>query len=55
MAVEADFAFRQALALCPANSEAAKSYGDFLKGRTREADAALVDEMTKQFPKKKEK
>ena len=55
MADEADFAFRQALALCPSNSEAAKSYGDFLKGRTREADAALVDEMTKQFPKKKEK
>ena len=55
MADEADFAFRQALALCPSNSEAAKSYGNFLKSKNRDGDAALVDEMTKQFPKKKNK
>ena len=53
MADEADFAFRQALALCPYNSEAAKSYGNFLKRKNRDGDAALVDEMTKQFLKKK--
>jgi len=51
MADEADFAFRQALALCPSNSETAKSYGDFLKSRNRDADAALLDRMVKQFPK----
>ena len=55
MADEADFAFQQALALCPFNSEAAKSYIAFLKGSNRDADAARVDGMAKQFPKKKGK
>ena len=54
MADEADFAFRQTLALCPSNPEAAKSYMAFLKGRNRDTDAARVDGMIKQFPKKKE-
>jgi hypothetical protein len=53
MAREADFAFRQALALCPYNSEAVKGYTDFLNGRNRDADAALVAEMAEQFPKQK--
>ncbi|MGH7952186.1 MAG: M56 family metallopeptidase, partial [Limisphaerales bacterium] len=53
MALEADFAFRQALALCPYNSEAAKGYASFLKSRHRDSDAALVTEMAKQFPKMK--
>jgi hypothetical protein len=42
MAREADFAFRQALALCPYSPEASKRYADFLKSRGREADASLV-------------
>jgi hypothetical protein len=53
MAREADFAYRQALALCPYSPEAAKGYTDFLKKQNRDADAALVSEMAKQFPKQK--
>ncbi|HEX5399490.1 MAG TPA: M56 family metallopeptidase [Verrucomicrobiae bacterium] len=50
MAREADFAYRQALALCPYNSEAAKGYVDFLKSQNRLSDANLVSEMVGQFP-----
>ena len=50
MAREADFAYRQALALCPYNSEVEKGYVDFLKSRNRAADAALVEAMVRQFP-----
>ena len=53
MAREADFAYRQALALCPYLPEAIKNYADFLKSQNRDADAALVSEMAKQFPKQK--
>jgi beta-lactamase regulating signal transducer with metallopeptidase domain len=53
MAREADFAYRQALALCPYNPEAGKGYIDFLKSRNRDSDAALVNEMAGQFPKMK--
>jgi beta-lactamase regulating signal transducer with metallopeptidase domain len=51
MAREADFAYRQALALCPYNPEAGKGYVDFLKSRNRDSDAALVNEMAGRFPK----
>ena len=50
---EADFAYRQALALCPYNPEAGKGYVDFLKSRNRDSDAALVNEMAGRFPKMK--
>jgi hypothetical protein len=53
MAREADFAFRQALALCPYLPEAVKGYVDFLKSRNRDSDAVLVGEMAKHFPKQK--
>ncbi|HUA67477.1 MAG TPA: hypothetical protein VMA13_02920, partial [Candidatus Saccharimonadales bacterium] len=49
----ADFAFRQALALCPYYIEMVKAYAEFLHSENREADATLVDEMAKQFPKSK--
>jgi hypothetical protein len=53
MAREADFAFRQALALCPYSPEAVKGYANFLKSQNRDSDAVLVSELTKQFPKQK--
>jgi len=53
MAREADFAFRQALALCPYSPEAVKGYVNFLKSQNRDSDAVLVSELTKQFPRQK--
>jgi hypothetical protein len=53
MAGEADFAFRQALALCPYNPEVVNNYEDFLKSQNRDSDAVLVNELAKQFPGKK--
>jgi len=53
MAREADFAFRQALALCPYSPETIKGYADFLKSQNRDSDAALVNEIARQFPKMK--
>jgi len=50
MAHEADFAFRQALALCPYMSGTVSSYVDLLKGQKRIADAILVAETAAQFP-----
>ncbi|HEY5344990.1 MAG TPA: hypothetical protein VIK62_01450, partial [Verrucomicrobiae bacterium] len=50
MAHEADFAFRQALALCPYMSGTVSSYVDLLKGQNRIADAILVAETAAQFP-----
>ena len=47
MAREADFAFRQALALCPSLPEAVKGYAGFLKSQHRSADAGLVEAMIK--------
>lgn len=57
MAREADFAYRQALALCPYSDETVNGYAEigyvnFLKIRNREADAVLVSDMFKQFPKR---
>lgn len=49
MAHEADFAFRQALALCPYNFEAVGEYTAFLNNRNRAADAALIGAMAQQF------
>jgi beta-lactamase regulating signal transducer with metallopeptidase domain len=49
MAHAADFAFRQALALCPYSPEAAKRYADFLTSQNREADAKLVMDLARQF------
>jgi beta-lactamase regulating signal transducer with metallopeptidase domain len=51
MAQAADFAYRQALALCPYSSEAANGYESFLKSRNRDADAALIQAMVAQLPK----
>lgn len=42
MAKEADFAFRQALALCPYSPEAVFRYANFLTGENRLPDALLV-------------
>ena len=39
---EADFAYRQAFALCPYSPEAVFRYADFLVGQNRIADALLV-------------
>ncbi len=49
MAHEADFAFRQALALCPSVKGTISRYTDFLKTRNRDSDAALVNKMARQF------
>lgn len=50
MAHAADFAFRQALALCPYHQEAAKAYEDFLKSQNRSSDADLIHGMAVRFP-----
>jgi hypothetical protein len=46
----ADFAFRQAWALCPYSPEAAFRYATFLKGENRGADALLIVETTAKMP-----
>ena len=46
----ADFAFRQALALCPCSSEAVERYVDLLKKQNRVADAILVVETAVKIP-----
>jgi beta-lactamase regulating signal transducer with metallopeptidase domain len=40
----ADFAFRQAFALCPYSPEAVDRYANFLRSQNREADAGLVNQ-----------
>ena len=52
MASAADFAFRQALALCPYSPEAANRYAEFLTKQHREADARSVLAMSEQFKPK---
>jgi beta-lactamase regulating signal transducer with metallopeptidase domain len=47
---EADFAFRQAWALCPYSPEAAYRYVNFLLSQNRVSDALLVAETTARFP-----
>ncbi len=49
MAREADFAFRQTLALCPYNPQTANSYASFLHGQDRDSDAGLVNAMARLF------
>jgi hypothetical protein len=49
MAQEADFAFRQALALCPANTWVTQAYKDFLRSQRREADAVRINRMARQL------
>jgi hypothetical protein len=50
MAREADFAFRQAWALCPYSPEAVFRYVNFLLAQDRGADALLVAETAAQMP-----
>jgi len=50
MVQEADFAFRQAWALCPYSSEAVFRYVNFLLAQDRGADALLVAETAAQMP-----
>jgi hypothetical protein len=50
MAHEADFAFRQAWALCPYSPEAVFRYVNFLLAQDRGADALLVAETAAQMP-----
>jgi hypothetical protein len=47
---EADFAFRQAWALCPNSPEAVFRYTQFLTSQDRYADALLVAETAAKFP-----
>jgi phage gp16-like protein len=53
MAREADFAFRQALALCPYGPYTASTYASFLRSQHRDSDAMLVNEIAQQFPNQK--
>ena len=50
MAAEADFAFRQALALCPYSPEAVFRYVNFLLEQNRLSDALLIAETAAQMP-----
>ena len=50
MAREADFAFRQAWALCPYSTEAVFRYVDLLIEQKRVADALVVAETAAQMP-----
>ena len=50
MAREADFAFRQAWALCPYSPEAVFRYVNFLMEQERASDALLVAEAAAQMP-----
>jgi hypothetical protein len=50
MADAADFAFRQAFALCPYAPEVVFRYIDFLMGQNRGADALLVVETAAKMP-----
>ncbi len=50
MTSEADFAFRQALAMCPYSPEAVYRYVSFLLSQNRTPDALLVAETAAQMP-----
>ncbi len=50
MAHEADFAFRQAWALCPYSPEAVYRYVNFLESQNRNADALLVAQTAAKMP-----
>jgi hypothetical protein len=51
---EADFAFRQAWALCPYSSETVFRYVDLLTSQNRRADALLVAETAEKMPEMKD-
>ena len=51
MGREADFAFRQALALCPSVQGNVSRYRDFLKSQNRYSDIVLLNKMARQFPR----
>jgi hypothetical protein len=53
MARAADFAFRQTIALCPFDKQNASTYEDFLRSQNRNDDAALVNEMAREFPNRR--
>lgn len=53
MSREADFAFRQALALGSYNYKLMTADADFLNNQNRVAGAALVNELAAQMPEKK--
>lgn len=53
MARAADFAFRQAMALCPTVKQIDLDYADFLVSQNRNGDAALVNEIARRFPKRR--
>jgi hypothetical protein len=50
MARAADFAFRQAVALCPFVKQTVNDYADFLTSQDRSDDAALAHQMAREFP-----
>jgi hypothetical protein len=50
MARAADFAFRQAVALCPSVRQTDNDYADFLASQNRNDDAALARQMVRQSP-----
>jgi beta-lactamase regulating signal transducer with metallopeptidase domain len=54
MAAAADFAFRQAFALCPSSTEIVMPYTHFLTAQNRAADAILVAQTASQSPSLKE-
>jgi hypothetical protein len=53
MARAADFAFRQAVALCPSIKQTAFDYADFLTSQNRRDDAALVYQIAGRFPNRR--
>jgi hypothetical protein len=53
MAQEADFAFRQALALDPFVASTVNAYQNFLRSQNREADASALREMPRQVQARK--
>lgn len=53
LAREADFAFRQALALDPYIPKIVNAYQNFLKSQNRETDALLLNKMAREFRSRK--
>jgi hypothetical protein len=54
IAAAADFAFRQAFALCPSSPDVVMRYTHFLTAQNRARDAILVAETASQMPSLKE-
>jgi predicted kinase len=55
MAAAADFAFRQAFALCPSSQEAVYRYANFLTAQNRAGDAILMAQAASEMPSLNEK